>query len=162
MEPRGGIFLCEPDGETLQLTAHLGLPPEFVAREERIRMGECLCGMVAQTGEMIYAEKGCDDPRHTRNNSHLGGSHIVVPIKSRGIVLGVIFLYPAKSFSLKPSRIDDKTLFAELAFLPHYRRVSPDNVYYYAVPAPPARIEGLVIHGVPPAAMAASADASLP
>ncbi len=57
-------------------------------------------------------------------------------------------------FSLKPSRIDDKTLFAELAFLPHYRRVSPDNVYYYAVPAPPARIEGLVIHGVPPAAMA--------
>ena len=40
-------------------------------------------------------------------------------------------------FSLKPSRIDDRTLFAELAFLPHYRRVSPDNVYYYAVPAPP-------------------------
>ena len=41
-----------------------------------------------------------------------------------------------------------------MAFLPHYRRVSPDNVYYYAVPAPPARIEGLVIHDVPPAAMA--------
>jgi hypothetical protein len=56
-------------------------------------------------------------------------------------------------FSLKPSRIDDKTLFAELAFLPHYRKVSPDNVYYYAVPAPPARIEGLVIHDVPAAAM---------
>jgi hypothetical protein len=56
-------------------------------------------------------------------------------------------------FSIKPSRIDDRTLFAELAFLPHYRRVSPDNVYYYAVPAPPARIEGLVIHDVPPAAM---------
>jgi hypothetical protein len=58
------------------------------------------------------------------------------------------------NFSLRPSRIDEKTLFAELAFLPHYRRVSPDNVYHYAVPAPPARIEGLVIHGVPPVAMA--------
>ncbi len=58
------------------------------------------------------------------------------------------------SFSLKPSRVDDRTLFAELAFLPHYRRVSPDNVYYYAVPAPPARIEGLVIHGISPEAMA--------
>jgi len=57
------------------------------------------------------------------------------------------------AFSLKPSRVDDKTLFAELAFLPHYRRVSPDNVYYYAVPAPPARIEGLVIHGLSAAAM---------
>ncbi len=39
-------------------------------------------------------------------------------------------------FSLKPSRVDDKILFAELAFLPHYRRISPDNVYWYAVPAP--------------------------
>ena len=105
MEPRGGIFLCDPDGETLRLTAHLGLTPEFAAREERIRMGECLCGMVAQTGEMIYADKGCGDPRHTRGDSHPGGSHIVIPIKSRGIVLGVIFLYPAKSFSLKPSDV---------------------------------------------------------
>jgi len=32
MEPRGGIFLCEPDGETLRLTAHVGLSPEFAAR----------------------------------------------------------------------------------------------------------------------------------
>jgi gamma-glutamylcyclotransferase (GGCT)/AIG2-like uncharacterized protein YtfP len=58
------------------------------------------------------------------------------------------------AFTRKPSRLDEKTLFAESAFLPHYRRVSPDNVYYYAVPAPPARIEGLVIHEVPAAAMA--------
>ncbi|MCU0913921.1 MAG: gamma-glutamylcyclotransferase [Planctomycetes bacterium] len=57
------------------------------------------------------------------------------------------------AFTLKPSRIDDGTLFAEFAFLPHYRRVSPDNVYFYAVPAPPARIEGLVIHDIPAAAM---------
>ncbi len=104
-EPRGGIFLCDPEGETLRLTAHLGLPPEFAVREERIRMGECLCGTVAQTGEMIYADKGCEDPRHTRGASHPGGSHIVIPIKSRGIVLGVVFLYPSKSFSLKPSDV---------------------------------------------------------
>jgi PAS domain S-box-containing protein len=105
MEPRGGIFLCDPDGETLRLTAYLGLQPEFAAREERINMGECLCGTAAQTGELIYAEKGCGDPRHTRAASHQGGSHIAIPIKSRGIVLGVVFLYPEKSFSLKPSDI---------------------------------------------------------
>lgn len=57
------------------------------------------------------------------------------------------------SFTLKPSRVGERTLFAELAFLPHYRRVSPDNVYYYAVPSPPSRIEGLVIHGIPRPAM---------
>ena len=58
------------------------------------------------------------------------------------------------TFTRKPSKTEEKALFAELAFLPHYRRVSPDNVYYYAVPAPPARIEGLVVHDVPAAAMA--------
>jgi hypothetical protein len=57
-------------------------------------------------------------------------------------------------FTRKPSRLDEKTLFAELAFLPHYRRVSPDNVYYYAVPAPLGRIEGMVVHDVPASAMA--------
>jgi len=57
------------------------------------------------------------------------------------------------AFTRRPSRLDDKTLFAEMAFLPHYRRVSPDNVYYYAVPTPTSRIEGLVIHDVPMTAM---------
>lgn len=57
-------------------------------------------------------------------------------------------------FTRRPSRIDERTLFAEPAFLPHYRRLSPDNVYYYAVEAPASRIEGLVIHDIPLAAMA--------
>lgn len=54
----------------------------------------------------------------------------------------------------KPSKADDKTLFTELAFLPHYRKVSPDNVYFYAVPDPSSKIEGFVIYDVPPSAMA--------
>ena len=58
------------------------------------------------------------------------------------------------SFTRKASKIDSKTLFAEPALLPHYRRVSPDNVYYYAIAAPSSRIEGYVIHDVPAAAMA--------
>ncbi|MDI6449089.1 gamma-glutamylcyclotransferase family protein [Anaerobaca lacustris] len=57
------------------------------------------------------------------------------------------------AFTRKPSKIDDKTLFAEPAFLPGHRRVSPDNVYYYAVKAPDARIEGLVIYDVPASTM---------
>ena len=58
------------------------------------------------------------------------------------------------SFARRPSRLDQRTLFAEPAFLPGYRRVSPDNVYFYAIEAPTARIEGLVIHDVPLSAMA--------
>lgn len=58
------------------------------------------------------------------------------------------------AFTRKPSKIDEKVLFAEPAFLPGHRRVSPDNVYYYGVKTPDARIEGLVIYDVPGSAMA--------
>jgi gamma-glutamylcyclotransferase (GGCT)/AIG2-like uncharacterized protein YtfP len=57
-------------------------------------------------------------------------------------------------FTRKFSRADDKNLFAELALLDHYRKVSPDNVYFYAVPNPSSRIEGLLIHNLPAEAMA--------
>jgi len=58
------------------------------------------------------------------------------------------------SFTRKPSKINDKTVLAEPALLPYYRKVSPDNVYFYAVTAPSSRIEGLVIYDVPAWAMA--------
>jgi len=58
------------------------------------------------------------------------------------------------SFTRKASKIDNNTLFAEPALLPKYRRVSPDNVYYYAIAAPSSRIEGFVIHDIPAPAMA--------
>lgn len=58
------------------------------------------------------------------------------------------------SFSRKASKLDSVTLFAEPALLPGHRRLSPDNVYYYAVPQPSARIDGMIIYDVPLSAMA--------
>jgi PAS domain S-box-containing protein len=103
MDPVGGVFLCEPDGEKLRLVAVHGLSPDFVRNEATIKMGECLCGIAAQTGEIIYAEKGCADPRHTRSRGEGDNAHIIIPIKSRGIVLGVMFLHPRMQFTLRPS-----------------------------------------------------------
>ncbi len=103
LEPRGGVFLCQPDGETMRLVAHKGLPPLFVEQEETIRIGECLCGRVAESGEILYTESSCREAGHTRSTDGRPHSHIIIPIKSRGIVLGVVFLYPQKEFALKPS-----------------------------------------------------------
>jgi len=103
LEPRGGVFLCDPDGETLSLVACEGLSPQFAQQEKTIRMGECLCGITAQTGELLYSNQSCADPRHTRFRETDDHAHIIIPIKSRDIVLGVIFLYPQKAFTLKPS-----------------------------------------------------------
>jgi len=58
------------------------------------------------------------------------------------------------SFTKKTAKVDERTLFAEPAFLPHHRPVSPDNVYFYAVSAPSSRIEGLVIYDVTLSAIA--------
>lgn len=57
-------------------------------------------------------------------------------------------------FTIDSSRTNEETLLAEPALLPYYRKVTPDNVYYYAVPATSSKIEGFVIYGVPPSAMA--------
>jgi PAS domain S-box-containing protein len=105
IEPKGGVFLCDPGGESLRLIVQHGLSPEFSQREAVIRMGECLCGMVAQTGELLYSGSSCGDPRHTRGVAGESHSHIIIPIKSRGIVLGVIFVYPRQDFKLLASDI---------------------------------------------------------
>jgi PAS domain S-box-containing protein len=105
MEPRGGIFLIEPDGRQLRLVVHQGLSAEFIEQEQTIPMGECLCGMVAQSGELLFAEQGCEDPRHTRKAGGTDHANVIVPIKSRGVVLGVMFLYPTREFTLQPSDI---------------------------------------------------------
>ncbi|HUV42088.1 MAG TPA: gamma-glutamylcyclotransferase family protein [Sedimentisphaerales bacterium] len=57
------------------------------------------------------------------------------------------------SFTRRPSRVGKDTLFADLVLLAYYRRVSPDNVYYYAVPDASSKIEGLLIRDVPASAM---------
>ena len=71
-------------------------------------------------------------------------------LRERGIFKSVSGL----RFTLKHWLTDDETLLAESALLPGYRKVSPDNVYFYAVENPSSRIEGLVIYDVPAWAMA--------
>ncbi len=58
------------------------------------------------------------------------------------------------SFTRRSTKVNEQTLLAEPAFLQGYRKVSPDNVYFYAVAARGAKIEGLLIHSVPEKAMA--------
>jgi gamma-glutamylcyclotransferase (GGCT)/AIG2-like uncharacterized protein YtfP len=71
-------------------------------------------------------------------------------LRERGIFKSVSGL----RFTLKHWLVDDETLLAESALLPGYRKISPDNVYFYAVESPSSKIEGLVIYDVPASAMA--------
>ncbi len=57
------------------------------------------------------------------------------------------------SFTRKSSKVDEKALLAEPALLPNHRKLSPDNVYFYAVEEPSSKIEGYIIYDVPSSAM---------
>ena len=67
---------------------------------------------------------------------------------------GIFKSVSSLGFTIDRSRTDEETLLAEPALLPRYRKVTPDNVYFYAVPDASSKIEGFVIYDVPPSAMA--------
>ena len=94
----GGIFLVDVETQELVLSVHRGLSPEFVRQEGRIALGECLCGLVAQSGELLFSEDCHNDVRHTRQSKAGSHSHIIVPLKSKEHMLGVMFLYPHASY----------------------------------------------------------------
>jgi gamma-glutamylcyclotransferase (GGCT)/AIG2-like uncharacterized protein YtfP len=57
-------------------------------------------------------------------------------------------------FTASRSEVGDDMFFAEPALLAGYRRVSPDNVYFYAVKDDNATIEGFLIRDVPASTIA--------
>jgi len=93
-----GIFLLDADTQELRLGAHRGLSPEFVREESVVRGDECLCGLVAQSGEVLFLPGADEDVRHTRMRGIGPHSHLIAPLKSKDKVLGVMFFYPESSY----------------------------------------------------------------
>jgi len=89
---KGGILLVEDD--RMHLHSHLGHSDEFIKLHQGIRVGECLCGHAAQTGEIIVSENCNHDIRHTiRYPGMQPHGHIIIPLHARGRVTGVLYLY---------------------------------------------------------------------
>lgn len=92
IENRGGIFILE--GDRLRLMVSKGHDGEFQAMHEDLRVGECLCGLAAQNGEIIISRDSTDDIRHTIFYPEMKPhGHVVVPCKVGDRVLGVLYLY---------------------------------------------------------------------
>lgn len=104
LAPSGGIFLLDEELGELRLVSHRGLRPDFVENEQRVKVGECLCGLAAATGELIGSPDSCADPRHTRCREGCSHSHIVVPLAAHERVRGVMFLYPPVGHELDASQ----------------------------------------------------------
>lgn len=95
LERSGGIFIIR-DG-ALQLAAHLGHNEDFLEKHKAVRFGECLCGLAAETGEVITSLDSHEDPRHTISYKGMRPhAHIIVPLKAKDRVVGVLYLYLKK------------------------------------------------------------------
>ncbi len=91
LEHKGAIFLVE--GDKMNLASHLGLSEEFLSLHKDMKVGECLCGLAAKNEEVIISKNSAKDDRHTIGHAAHSHGHIIIPLISRGVVLGVLCLY---------------------------------------------------------------------
>jgi diguanylate cyclase (GGDEF)-like protein len=89
---KGGVFTIE--GETMRLAAHLGHSSEFLEAHQKMKVGECLCGQVAKTEEILISNDCFADDGHTILPSDTEPhGHIIVPLKGTNRLVGVLYLY---------------------------------------------------------------------
>lgn len=95
VEKKAGIFLADPEKKTLNLYCTLGqFSEEFLENEQVVPYGSCLCGRVAESGELLMSESCFSDDRHERRYDGMQAhGHYIVPLKTREKLLGVMFLY---------------------------------------------------------------------
>jgi signal transduction histidine kinase len=104
----GFIYLREGGGQDLVLTAQRGVPTELANEYHRLRMGETLCGRVAQTGNPLVVD---DLPRERPGATGLAiragmRSFAAVPLVSRDRVVGVMDLADSKAARLSSQDVE--------------------------------------------------------
>ncbi len=92
ISPRGGIFLMDDDSGMLRLVAQRNLSSAVRTMCAQVAMGQCLCGLAAQTREIQFAAE-VDHRHETRYDGMKGHGHYNVPILRGEKVLGVLVLY---------------------------------------------------------------------
>ncbi len=93
VEPRGGIFIIE--GNHMKLVSHAIVSEDFLHVHKAMKVGDCLCGLAAKTGEIIISRNSHEDrARHTLSYKGMTPhGHIIIPLTSRKTVIGVLCLY---------------------------------------------------------------------
>jgi len=95
VEYKAGIFIADEEKRVLRLISTIGkFTDEFLEKEQEIPYGNCLCGRAAVSGEMIISESCFSDKRHENIFADMTDhGHYIVPLKSQGRMIGVLFLY---------------------------------------------------------------------
>ena len=99
IERKGAIFLIEK--ERMNLAAHLDQDQYFLDSHENMKIGDCLCGLAAQTGKVVISSDSFTDQRHSVQYKGMEDhGHIIVPLKSPKGIEGVLCLYTNKNVTI--------------------------------------------------------------
>lgn len=104
VQKKGGVILI--NGERMKLVSHLGHSEEFIKLHRDRRIGECLCGISAMTGEIIISRNSNTDSKHTiRYPDMKPHGHIIIPLKIKGETIGVMYLYTPPEAEIDKDKI---------------------------------------------------------
>jgi len=102
LEKKGAAYLWDDNKKILRLTVAQNFSDEQMHQCETVRLGECLCGLCAENGQVLHSSSSREDKRHSMSYNDMDDhGHIIIPMKSRDRLLGVLCLYlpPGKTLS---------------------------------------------------------------
>jgi signal transduction histidine kinase len=104
----GLIFFLDKGTQELILAAYRGVSKESAAGVDRLKLGEGFSGRVAQSGEPMVVQDSSRDPRLTRLAVRQEGlkGQIIVPLKSKGEVQGVLAVATRESRQFLPEELE--------------------------------------------------------
>lgn len=91
-EAKGMVFLTTPASDRMTLAASRGARFDHPCVANPPRIGECLCGKAAETGEIIIYDFIEQNGPHSRHRSAKPHQDVCLPLKARDQVLGVMNL----------------------------------------------------------------------
>ena len=108
IQSKGGLFIRPPGSDTINMFLMRGeFTEDFIRKDRRIPIGECLCGRAAASGELLISDDCFCDPRHEyQYEGMVNHGHYIIPLMHAGENLGVLFLYTDPYPSRDPSRLE--------------------------------------------------------
>jgi two-component system, NarL family, sensor histidine kinase DegS len=102
------VYTVEPMANELRLTAHEGISADTAHELDHVKPGEGFNGQVAATGEVMLVPDASSDSRLTRTAVIKNKIHpmLIVPMKSKGEVIGTLCVAMRRPRTFLPDEID--------------------------------------------------------
>ncbi|MDX2470421.1 MAG: MHYT domain-containing protein [SAR324 cluster bacterium] len=111
-QEQGCIFIFDSEKQELSMEISLGFNSELLTRCDKIKLGECVCGIAAQSKEMVQTFHN-DEQHHIILEEMDPHGHCCVPLISGGNLIGLLNLYTNSSEKISSEKLSYLQLISE-------------------------------------------------